>query len=45
MEAKKVKKAYRKPSWRRQEALEHFAMQGLCKAHPSGTACCQNARS
>jgi hypothetical protein len=45
MEKERVRKTYRKPSWRKQEVLENFAMQAACKGHPRGTSCCPNAKS
>jgi hypothetical protein len=45
MEPSKEKMVYQKPSWRKQEVLENFAMQGTCKQYPARAGCCPNPKS
>jgi hypothetical protein len=41
MEKVRIKKPYQKPSWRKQEVVENFAMQASCKTPPV----CKNIKS
>lgn len=45
MEKTISKKIYQKPSWRKQEVVENFAMQAACKTNPQFGNCCPSLNS